>query len=610
MASHLLHHPLTPIVTMGLVGVGIVATGGVASPFLHVLLAVVLLGAADGRRHRLVGALLATAAVRLGLGMLAGETVPALAEVALWSAVGGTVYGLVQRLDQTGSRLRLRDAELTVLYDRHRDPSVLLDTRGVVRSVNDAVLILTGLDTEDLVGRTLGHVVDPACHARDTAHVRRALAGEPQLYDTRIRADDGGYRDMRVALHPLLDRGRTIGLSVVGHDVSRELRARQALAMSERRYRTMAEHARVGLYYATLVDGPPRFAYVNPALAAMTGVPEEDWYADLHLARHHVPPEDQHRIGIDAGHRTGVLDEPVRYRWVRPDGEVRWHEAAEVRITDDEGVTVGIQGIIHDMTDDVEERDLLADALARKQQAVRDLERVDRMKNTFLQSVSHELRTPLTSIIGMSETLRARHDGLPSDVRATMDDAIHRNATKLQRLLTDLLDVDRLARGIVTPRLGETDLCTLATNVLEDIDLDGRRLVPDLESAPVVADAPKVERIVENLVVNAVRHTPVGATVRVATRRHGDTAVLVVEDDGDGVPDTIKDQLFEPFFQGPGSGERPSPGTGIGLALVARLTELHGGVTRVEDRPEGGARFVVELPCAAARTERPVGIPS
>ncbi|HEX5950332.1 MAG TPA: ATP-binding protein, partial [Actinomycetota bacterium] len=105
----------------------------------------------------------------------------------------------------------------------------------------------------------------------------------------------------------------------------------------------------------------------------------------------------------------------------------------------------------------------------------------------------------------------------------------------------------------------------------------------------------KVERIVENLLANAARHTPPASRVWVTVRRKDDGVLLTVDDEGDGVPTDLREAVFEPFRQGPGPSEH-SPGVGVGLSLVARFAELHGGSAWVEDRPGRGASFRVYLP--------------
>jgi two-component system sensor histidine kinase KdpD len=187
-----------------------------------------------------------------------------------------------------------------------------------------------------------------------------------------------------------------------------------------------------------------------------------------------------------------------------------------------------------------------------------------------------------------------------------LTDSVAANAGKLDRLLSDLLDLDRLNRGIVTPRLRRTNLAALVARIATEWET-GRPL--ELAVEPVVAqvDPAKVERIVENLLANADRHTTPDTPVWVKLARQDQGILIAVEDAGSGVPPKLRVTLFEPFRQGP---EAPThaPGVGIGLALVARFAELHGGRAWVEERPGGGSSFRVLLPdppAAAAATTPP-----
>lgn len=127
-------------------------------------------------------------------------------------------------------------------------------------------------------------------------------------------------------------------------------------------------------------------------------------------------------------------------------------------------------------------------------------------------------------------------------------------------------------------------------------------MVTDLDPVVLPVDARIVGRIVDNLLRNAVRHTPPRTTIRLLVRATADGGILVVEDDGPGVPDDLKQAIFDPFRQGPKAVKAARPGTGIGLHLVRMFTELHDGRAWVEDRPGGGARFVVFFPAAGPST--------
>jgi PAS domain S-box-containing protein len=242
--------------------------------------------------------------------------------------------------------------------------------------------------------------------------------------------------------------------------------------------------------------------------------------------------------------------------------------------------------------------DRLAAALAGEQAAAEHLRSLDEAKSGFLQAVSHDLRTPLASVLGISLTLqRGRGQLGPADT----DDLLGRltaNARKLDRILTGLLDLDRLDRGIVELRRERVDLARLVAGVVSEAReelLDGHPVSLELLPVQVVADAAKVERIVENLLANAARHTDPGTPIWVRVTHGERGALLCVDDAGPGVPAEQRESIFRPFERGPG-GDSYTPGSGVGLALVAQIASLHDGHAWVEDRAGGGASFRVLLP--------------
>jgi PAS domain S-box-containing protein len=242
--------------------------------------------------------------------------------------------------------------------------------------------------------------------------------------------------------------------------------------------------------------------------------------------------------------------------------------------------------------------DRLAAALAREQAAAEHLRNLDEAKSGFLQAVSHDLRTPLASVLGISLTLqRGRGQLGPADT----DDLLGRltaNARKLDRILTGLLDLDRLDRGIVELRRERVDLARLVAGVVSEAHeelLNGHPVSLELLPVQVVADAAKVERIVENLLANAARHTDPGTPIWVRVTHGERGALLCVDDAGPGVPAEQRESIFRPFERGPG-GDSYTPGSGVGLALVAQIASLHDGHAWVEDRAGGGASFRVLLP--------------
>jgi two-component system sensor histidine kinase KdpD len=248
-------------------------------------------------------------------------------------------------------------------------------------------------------------------------------------------------------------------------------------------------------------------------------------------------------------------------------------------------------------------RDLERELEAEREQAA-ELRALDETKNTFLAAVSHDLRTPLAAILGLAVTLQRQ--SLEQEQIRELAGRIATNARKLDRMVTDLLDLDRIARGMVAPELRSVNLGRTVAGVVGESELvAGRELSIEVEDVDAEVDAAMVERIVENLLANAVRHTPPDSRIWIRVRSDAGGGVIVVEDEGPGVPPEQRLEIFEPFRQV--SAQNDTAGVGVGLALVARFAELQGGRAWVEDGEHGGASFRVWLPARPPSGRPPSG---
>jgi PAS domain S-box-containing protein len=374
-------------------------------------------------------------------------------------------------------------------------------------------------------------------------------------------------------------------------ELAERRRAEEQVRAAERRFRTLVEQI-PAMVYSEEFDEDGRM-WTSPQLETMFGYPPEvlsdkrHWKSRLH-------PDDRERVLAEDA-RTDATGEPFRieYRTLHKDGHTIWVRDEADLICDDDGTPLFWQGIIVDITESKR-------ALEREREVTQQLRALDRMKNTFLDAVSHELRTPLAAIVGIGITLEQKGDSLATQDRHDLYARLVVNARKLNRLLDDLLDLDRLTHGIVTPKRRPTDVAALAKRIAEDWGLLSDRH-PQVVAEPVTVsvDPAKVERIIENLLANAARHTPAETPVwvRVERAEDGDGVLLAVEDAGAGVPEELRDSVFEPFRQGPDA-PAYAPGVGIGLTLVSRFAELHGGKAWVEERPGGGSSFRVLIPDA------------
>jgi PAS domain S-box-containing protein len=370
--------------------------------------------------------------------------------------------------------------------------------------------------------------------------------------------------------------------------------AESAARTDEQRFRRLAENVPDAVFHVRLRP-TLRVEYLSPRFAELTGVPVEELTADPDRWRQLVPDEDLAQIDRTVRTLGDDVVATAPYRLHRPDGTTRWVETRMAPLQDEDGRSVALFGATRDITALQETEAALRRALERERRAGEELREVGELKNALLAAVSHELRTPLTSVVGFAELLQ-RHDAdLSPERRAMLLASLVRNARRLERLLGDLLDLDRLDRSVIEPVRRPTEVADLVARVVHRLE-DADRIHLEVPRVVASLDGPKVERILENLLVNALKHTHEGSTVWVRGEVLSDGLVLVVEDDGPGVPDDLKPMVFDAFVRGAGTHRSHSPGTGIGLSLVARFAALHGGRAWVDDREGGGASFCVLLP--------------
>lgn len=236
-------------------------------------------------------------------------------------------------------------------------------------------------------------------------------------------------------------------------------------------------------------------------------------------------------------------------------------------------------------------------ALAAERDTTGELRALDEARSAFLAAVSHDLRTPIAAILGLAVTLE-QHDLDRAEIEEFAA-RIAANARRLDGMVADLLDLDRLSKGLVEPVPQPLELGSLVERVVAGSDVvTGRAVAVEVAEAHVEADPAMIERLVRNLLANAARHAPRETGIRVSARPDAGGALIVVEDDGPGVAAERRRAVFEAYPR-PGTAD-DTPGDGLGLAVVARFAELHGGRAWVEDRDGGGASFRVWLPARAA----------
>ncbi len=251
-----------------------------------------------------------------------------------------------------------------------------------------------------------------------------------------------------------------------------------------------------------------------------------------------------------------------------------------------------------------------AAAFAAEREAARRLADLDRTKSELLGVVSHELRTPLTSIKGFTTSLLEGLGKIPEEKQRRFLSIVDSQAERLAKLIDDFLDMSRLQEGALALELGRVDLCAVVARVAEHYAAQARekgmQIAFDPEAcrgAVVEADESKVEQIVTNLVSNSIKYGE--GTISISVRPRDDGYAVVVEDEGPGVPEEKRSQIFDRFVQADSSSTRKASGVGLGLAIAKGLAEAHGGALWYEPIEPRGARFVLYLPLVGRTSTAP-----
>lgn len=498
-------------------------------------------------------------------------------------------------------RVRERTADLAASEDRLSRAQKLAkigsfqwDARTDTNHWSDELFRIYGLTPENEAPGMEEYLsfIDPSARERVRDAVTAAIAtGEPLGHEYPVVLRDGTRKWVHAYVEVIRDDdGELLGLRGTCQDVTERQRAEDALRSSEEKLRVLLSSAPDAMVVA---DQDGKIVLVNDQLTNLLGYEPDEL---IGRCVEMLLPSDLRTA--HAEHRRGFLTSPRR----RPmgagldlsarnrDGELIPVDVSLSPVDTDEGIVVFAS--IRDATERRRAETALRDALAREQEASEHLRKLDAAKNAFLSAVSHELRTPLTTILGFTELLQ--DPGLDDETKTDLLQRVDANAQRLERLLSDLLDLDRLQRGILDPSRQRVNLRDLADRALASMQLRDHPLTVHIDAKAAWIDPAQTERIIENLVSNAVRYTPPNTAIRLDASVTEDGGVTIdVTDHGPGIPDERKGSIFEPFVRLGDSSF--TQGTGIGLALVDRFARLHGGRAWVDDAPGGGAAFHVIL---------------
>ncbi len=383
--------------------------------------------------------------------------------------------------------------------------------------------------------------------------------------------------------------------------------ALEHVAGTEARFRSLAQNASDVI---TIIDRNATIVYQSAAItrvfgfdpARLAGHPLAEW---LH------PDDAAHMLGaVDAIVHDRQASGLVECRLLHQDGS--WHhvETALNNLLDDPGIN-GVVLNSRDISDRKRAEHELRVTLDREHQMRESLQELDRVKTDFISSVSHELRTPLTSILGYVEMLIEGSGGPLADEQARVLAVVDRNAHRLLILIEELLLISKVESGTFRLSVGVVSLPDLINGAYQAVvpELMSRDLHVSVDVAPGTGtfegDAGQLDRVMINLLTNAIKFTPDGGSVSVSARSEGGAVIIEVADSGIGIPAEDLPRIFERFFRSPSTQHLAVPGTGLGLSITKAIIEEHGGAIAVVSRSGEGTEVTVTLPFRSPATAGP-----
>jgi PAS domain S-box-containing protein len=508
------------------------------------------------------------------------------------------VFGEAARVAE--SRAQQRRQLFQVTLQSIGDAVITTDNDGRITDFNEVAETLTGWTRAEALGQSLEHVFNivnevtrrPVDNPATRALREGVIVGLAN--HTVLIRKDGSECPIDDSAAPIRnEHGHVSGCVLIFRDVSAQRLAERDKAeqlITARLLAAIVESSDDAIISKTLEGIIQSWNAAAERLFGFTAAEAVGQHISLVIPRERIAEEDQIVASLKAGRRI----EHFETERVRKDGQRITVSLTISPIKDDSGQVVGASKIVRDVT---EQRRLTDDL----QLLAAELSAADQRKNEFLATLAHELRNPLAPMSNMLEVVkRAGNDG---EVLKRAHETIERQLNQMVRLVDDLLDLNRITHDRLELRRSEVELSSVIQQAIEVarplIDAARQELIVGLPDEPVYlnADRARLAQVFGNLLNNSCKYTGRNGKIAVSAKRCGDSVSITVRDNGAGIPLDKLDRIFDMFMQVDRKSERSQDGLGIGLTLVKRLVEMHGGSIEARSEGEGrGSEFVVRLP--------------
>ncbi len=533
--------------------------------------------------------------------------------------IGRLSVGFNKMMEQIQSRTESLDnakEQLQTILDAVPGTISWIDSDLRYLGVNRSLAKVFNVKQEEFVGKRLGFM---GSSPEFVQFVKEFFGSENKQAYQEINAIANGKKYTHLIIGQKY--GNNKAAVFIGIDITKIKEAEEAIKRSEERLSLVVEASNTGIWdYDVLNDT----VYFSPRWKAILGYTDNEIENTLQEWEKRLHPDEKNKIirkfNDFIENPEGLLT--LEYRLRHKDGSYRWVSDRSAALTDDQGKTYRILGSIADITERKqaeealrEARDSLEIKVAERtkelEKANEKLKELDRLKSMFLASMSHELRTPLNSIIGFTGLLLMGMAGELNEEQKKQLSMVKNSAKHLLNLINDILDISKIEAGRIDLDITEFSLKELVDEVVEESSslLVGKsiRLEADVdEQIKMTSDRRRVKQILINLVSNAIKFTDEGLVSITGKYLASDKVEISVSDTGIGIKKEDMKKLFKPFQQLDMSSSKKYEGTGLGLHLCYRLTELLGGTITAKSEFGKGSVFTIILTkvVQSDRTER------
>ena len=510
------------------------------------------------------------------------------------------------------------EAKFRAFLESASESIIVTNAKGEIVIFNAKAEELFGYDHTEVLGRSVELLMPERFHHSHVAyrHGYREQPTKRSMSKTRnlfARRKNGTEFPIEAGLSPIQTKDGTFVMTFIT-DITERKQAEEEIKRlnqslehrvreSETRYQQIVELAEEGIW---VVDNEAKTTYVNQAMVRMLGYTE----AEL-LGRQifdFISEADRTLARLNLERRKSGTGDKYEIQLTTKNGNTVWTYMSTSPVLDENGKMLWSCALVYDITERKQADEQLRQSSERISLANAELARATRLKDEFLANMSHELRTPLNAILGLSEALQEEVYGSLTDKQRKSMATIESSGRHLLELINDILDLSKIESGKMQLQTAPVDVHNLCESSLTFVKQLAHQKQIKLSSkiaeglGDIEVDERRLRQVLINLLSNAVKFTPEGGEVCLEIEGNllSETLQFSVIDTGIGIAPESIDRMFKPFVQLDSSLSRRYAGTGLGLALVRRIVELHGGSIALESEVGKGSHFTVTLPWKGA----------